>query len=458
MKFYISNTRSVIEGTPEEIGTLQETIGFFQKTRNVLGYFTNVWRSFVIRSKDPTRATLLTGLALEFLGKNPHIEFEDLREHLDLKYHTPQEVEGLTLRDYQREAIEAVIQHKRGIIGIATGGGKTATAASIIKTIGKKTLFIVHRKDLLYQTAKVFKEKIPEFTIGLFGDGIYNTQEDIIIAMIQSLDKFSKSNSKEFKSELGNREVLLLDELHRAQSTQWSRVITKCNSYFRIGLSGTPEGRNDGQFMKLVGHTGSILHRLKNDDLISEGYLSKPTIKIIDLKIPKIIGYDWHDIYKKGIIQCEARNNKIVEIAIASANQNKPTLVFVEKLEHGKLLMDKLKGAGENAQFLHGKTDSYTRNKLKERLQTQGGQVFVVTPIWDEGVDVPAIRTAILAPGMKSPIRLLQRIGRGLRLKSDGDNTVEIYDFTDFHHKILYKHFKERLNVYREEKFTIELI
>ncbi len=82
---------------------------------------------------------------------------------------------------------------------------------------------------------------------------------------------------------------------------------------------------------------------------------------------------------------------------------------------------------------------------------------IISTNILDEGVDVPKINVLILASGGKSAIRVLQRVGRALRKKVQGElNIASIIDFNHLGNKHLEEHSKERLKIYRKEKFEIK--
>ena len=96
-------------------------------------------------------------------------------------------------------------------------------------------------------------------------------------------------------------------------------------------------------------------------------------------------------------------------------------------------------------------------DEILERMKSEPG-VYIATPIFDEGIDVPAIDVVVLAGAGKSHIKLLQRIGRGLRKKEGEDNTLVIHDFIDDTNKYLFKHSKARVAVYKDEKFDKELI
>jgi superfamily II DNA or RNA helicase len=84
--------------------------------------------------------------------------------------------------------------------------------------------------------------------------------------------------------------------------------------------------------------------------------------------------------------------------------------------------------------------------------------VFIASPIFDEGIDVPRVDTVILACGGKSYVKLLQRIGRGMRKKDDGKNELIIIDFIDDTNKYLLKHSDRRIKTYVSEGFDAKVV
>lgn len=468
MIFIIDNVRTKILAQPSEINDLYYKIGYKQKIRNhFTKKYSSVWRSFVIPSKkDNQLATLPTGLALIYLKNHLDIEVHDVRQIPQPQYNKPQEIEGLSLRDYQIESVEAGILEGRGIFALATNAGKSAVACSLIKTIGQPTLYIVHLKVLLEQMAETLCKALPHLSIGIIGKGQYDLTEDndVIVAMMQSLGSMLRSSEgrSEFKHYLSPRPVIIIDECHHLRGSTLVKILRCSNAYYRFGLSGTPEGTEVGDLMRLQAYTGPILKRIKNQELIGRGISAKPTVIVIDADFTAEENYsrfgpnEWRDCYNQGIVYNTKRNAHIIETARQSANQGKPTLIFVNEVKHGLQLKTLLEECGETFHFLFGAVDDYTRNRIKNSFASNSLPILIASPIFDEGVDVPAIKSAILAGGGKSPIKALQRIGRALR-KKDIDNTVGIYDFSDHHSNILFRHFKQRLRVYRNEGFEVKL-
>jgi superfamily II DNA or RNA helicase len=98
------------------------------------------------------------------------------------------------------------------------------------------------------------------------------------------------------------------------------------------------------------------------------------------------------------------------------------------------------------------------RQHLIKRLDKKEILCIVATPVFDEGADIPHLKVVLLAGGGKSPIKIIQRIGRGMRRKTEGENEVEIYDFLDTGNRYTKKHSVLRRRLYKQEEFDTELL
>lgn len=151
----------------------------------------------------------------------------------DMPYDLLRDEDGLNLRDYQIEAVEAaenaIINGKqRVLLSMATGTGKTRTILGMIyrflKTNRfKRVLFLVDRTALGEQAQDVFKEVKIEELMTL--DEIYNIKnlEDkeidketkIHIATVQSLVKRILYNEEGSMPSVTDYDLIVVDEAHR---------------------------------------------------------------------------------------------------------------------------------------------------------------------------------------------------------------------------------------------------
>ena len=75
------------------------------------------------------------------------------------------------LYPYQNNTVEIVKKEKNGIVQVATGGGKSIIMCKLIQQLGRKTLVLVHKLDLLEQARNHLKKALG-VEIGYIGNGI----------------------------------------------------------------------------------------------------------------------------------------------------------------------------------------------------------------------------------------------------------------------------------------------
>lgn len=167
---------------------------------------------------------------IELLEKDIEAANQSLGE---LSYDLLRDEDGLNLRDYQIEAIEAAEKaiingQERVLLSMATGTGKTRTILGMIYRFlktgrFKRVLFLVDRTALGEQAQDVFKEVKIEELMTL--DEIYNIKnlEDqeidketkIHVATVQSLVKRILYNDAESMPSVTDYDLIVVDEAHR---------------------------------------------------------------------------------------------------------------------------------------------------------------------------------------------------------------------------------------------------
>ena len=147
-------------------------------------------------------------------------------------------------RDYQQNCIQTVCKEiKQGrrklLIEMATGTGKTRTAAALIKRLFEanaitRVLFLVDRIPLAKQTEDAFAEHLPEFPAYVLRAGRrFQDEKRITITTLQSMINIYSEYSS------GYFDLIISDECHRSIYGQWSGVL-KYFDGIQIGLTATP--------------------------------------------------------------------------------------------------------------------------------------------------------------------------------------------------------------------------
>lgn len=384
-------------------------------------------------------------------------------ETVDDDYSVTEEKES---REYQVETINKVITcnlngvpFTRGVINIATNGGKTTIASAIIKQIfpiieetNKNFLFVTHSKEIAYQSKKSIEHDVG-IEVGIIGDGKWELKT-VSVALIPTL--YSRKSKPEFKNLVENTVGFIGDEIHHSTSNTWYETLNKFkNAVIRLGLTGTVDTKNKINEYKLYSTTGPIISRISNEYLIEHGYSARPICVMFEVNSPDLDGDNYQDAYQFGIVENDERNQIIVSICDKETENHNNVLVLVEHIDHGDFLKEDLEKIGKNVVFTNGKLSSDERQNILDGLRNGSIDVLISTSILDEGVDVSNINAVIYARGMKAPRKLLQGIGRGLRKKED-NTKLRFYDFIDDTNRILLQHSSDRFDVLDNENFDIK--
>jgi len=353
---------------------------------------------------------------------------------------------GVTLRPYQVEAIKTLLAYGRGIAKMATNSGKTEVIAAMAKVVPGSVLVLVTKKDLLYQTSERIEMRLGE-KVGIIGDDVWKSSNRIVVGMIQTLSKhldWVHLNAKD-------TQLAMYDETHHLPSATSEKVMLGIPAPYRFGFSGTPLKNDNLADLTLIGATGPVLVDIPNSELIEQGISAEPFIEMYNVDGGVLYMADWQEAYGDCIVGNYTRNTLITKLVVESAAPS--ALILVERLEHGQLLHHDI----PDSIFVHGSSQMEERQSALDQLRAGTGVVVIATPIFDEGVDVPAVNLLVLAGGGKAPIKLLQRIGRGMRRK-ENDNTLRVIDFVDDTNKYLLKHSLERAKIYEQEGFNVKVL
>lgn len=384
------------------------------------------------------------------------------------------------LRDYQALSIRKALMAQRGVVEIATGGGKTEVAAGVLiclfwKNVVNRALYLVGTAHLLNQTVERLQRRgVPD--VGILGDGKRQFgKARVLVATVQSVSKCMNYGDEQVYDYLQTADALFLDECHHAQARTWMMLAESCPAVWRFGLTATvwddPKGYT-GSDLALIGLMGPPICHVSMRALISRGFLAEPTVIMPPMSGDKILVHPrsfnaWFRTYRNGIVRNTQRNSLILSYARFLYERGYRTLIFTAKVEHGDVLLAGLEKLGiQEALFLSGgsrtefyvdgkkQTETWDVKRIAQYIQTHERCVIVGTPVMDEGLDFPGLNCLIMGGAMQKYRRTIQRVGRGLRPKQ-GENRVVIVDPFDLTHPFLEAHADYRRWTYETESFPI---
>lgn len=382
-------------------------------------------------------------------------------------------IKDIELRDYQIEAVDKALLKQRGMIRVATGGGKTEIAAELIGRLNIPTLVLIHKQDIFHQLVDRLSKRL-QVPIGRIGCGII-APERITVGMIQTVhrayggtlqgikdhdpDTTVISNPDLVMNTVAGTGCVIVDEAHHVSSTIYTKVMDHCeNAYYRYGLSASP-WREDNADLLLDAHTGARCVDISASELIKRGHLAKPTIYLytFDHGRPNAFGYP--HMYEQQVVNNTFRNKIVVQTVLKAMAAKKTSLVAVTRIEHGKMLEAMLKQCVPGKiKFASGQIGSEERKQILKDLNDRKLDVVISTTVFGEGIDCPSLDVLINAKANKSSIDSLQLVGRALR-KTPSKSKATIVDIYDDHCKYLGKHSKDRLKIYKTEpEFLVKQI
>jgi superfamily II DNA or RNA helicase len=249
--------------------------------------------------------------------------------------------------------------------------------------------------------------------------------------------------------------VAVFDEAHfLACDTIQSIFKASKNCCYIMGMSGTP-WRDDGADLLLESVCGPRVFDMSASELIDAGWLVPPKIAFVEIPAPpEALPKSWKTVYSRYVIHNPVRNKAIIDAAKTLVGMGRKVLILVRSLVHGKNLVDMADDL--SIFFVNGRLDSWTRADAKERFEAGEIQCLVASSVFDIGIDLPSLDALIMAGGGKSTVRVLQRIGRVIRIH-DGKADAIVMDFMD-NARYLNRHSSTRLALYEtESRFRVRL-
>ena len=378
------------------------------------------------------------------------------------------------LFDHQVRVVNSCIEHSNGIIEAATGAGKTIICATIVMSYhmkGYKSITIVPDLGLINQTLQTYKDFGIE---ALPYDGNHKDMNARhIVSTWQSLSKVPER--------LADFDLIIVDECHGLKGNVLFSMLEKyaVNVPFRFGLTGTvPKGHKDK--LDAIAVTGQVIERVPAKELIDKGILSNLHIHCIGLQevsdkeyddycsaakargiTPKKAAQYKRDLFtdfnaeKRFLINNEKRWQWIASFIsdMMKQTENNNTLILVNNIDTTK----KLRKLIPNCVSLSGAEQSAEeRQQTYDLFENNNDLVVAATyKVASTGISIRRIFNVVLIDVGLSHVKVIQSIGRGLRVASD-KNFVNVFDIYSNVGMGGLKHVNERLKFYKEAEYPYE--
>ena len=355
---------------------------------------------------------------------------------------------SVDLYPYQRDAFERWMENGgRGVICIATAGGKTFIGLKAIEALEKSTIVFVPTLALVDQWVERLRENLG-VEAGVVGGG----KHDVRWVTVSTYD-----SAYIHAEDLGNKfELLIADEAHHLFAPGYSQAAEMFAAPYRMGLTSTLH-RADMRHMDSPRLIGGVVYEAGHEELAGK-YVAPYEHKrvYVELTSEERTEYDrlW-SIYKgyleKHNLQMKSEEDfqKLImtsafdpEAREAILARNKALKIALNSEAKMRFLAEKLSESSEKTLIftLHNslvyaisrrflipaithKTLDDERRLILSKFRSGEYRAIVTSQVLDEGVDVPDASRGIILSGTGSPRQLIQRLGRILR-KTEGKVAV----------------------------------
>lgn len=337
--------------------------------------------------------------------------------------------EAFELRPHQEEALDALATMRAegktiGLLTHAQGAGKTVVAVTDAKSVGGRTLFLAHRRELVVQAYDELKALWPEQSTGLFLGDVREHDAFNIAGSIQSLaERYKEFDATTFA-------YIVVDEAHHAAASTYRRLLGYFRPEFVLGLTATPE-RADGQ--SILDLFRDSAHRLDLRTAIERGELVpircvrvKTNVDLTRVRFNHV-QYNRKDIEERLLIP--PRDALIVETYLQHVAGRK-AVVFCVNVRHGENISELFRKQGISARSVSGRMSTTERDACMRAYRAGEVDVLCACDILNEGWDCPEVEVLMMARPTLSKVIYLQQLGRGTR-KSSGKECLIVFDFVD---------------------------
>ena len=381
------------------------------------------------------------------VGLEPHSDDQTI--FLDFKF---------DLRDYQIDVLQRAVKAGRGTCILGTGAGKTFITAALVENIYRlqkrpelfKCVIVVPDLGLVEQTYNEFISFGTTFKLTKWtGSHKPDLTSNVFICNIGILQsEFEQNNWVKYI------DLLIVDECHKIKpDNKISKLISKIKTNNRYGFTGTlPEEQLDK--WSVIGKFGPVIYEKTSFDLRREDFLVNAEVKILEIEYKQTPQRLTDNAYRNELhfIYTNSFRNNLIRGLCSKLNNN--TLVLVNHIEHGEILLQELSTIDtKKVFFIRGEVEVEEREKIKKLMEETNDVICIaISAIFSTGVNIKNLHNIIFAAGGKSFIRTVQSIGRGLR-KHTAKEKLIIIDLAD---KLTYgtAHNEKRQQIYTKEKIN----
>lgn len=348
------------------------------------------------------------------------------------------------LRPYQQKAVDDALAcfktKKNGILVLPTGSGKSLIVASIVTTLGGRTIILQPTKEILEQN----KGKLE--AAGYYDIGVYSASAGRKTVGAVTLATIGSVVRKQHLFDSFDR--IIVDECHKVNSKggMYEKFINGLKLPV-IGLTATPYRMRN-------------YNRLNFDDHVAESRILTRTRPRIFSKIAHItqvselfesrylcpLDYDWQNDYDSKQVKSTTTGQGFDDSSLKKYNEkqditskmvdlvagtdHKHCLAFTKFTSESDKVEAALNDRGITVAQVSAKTKKLVRERILRDFKFGRIKCVVNVGVLTTGFDFPKLDCIVLGRPTKSVSLYYQMVGRGVRI-AEGKPSCALHDLCD---------------------------
>ena len=351
-------------------------------------------------------------------------------------------------RKWQLEAFAKFEENgHRGIVEVATGGGKTIFALMCFAAL--KRSISIDKILVVVPTVALADQWMVNFEVDLGLDSsetnVLNstsTKEDIRTANVIVINS---ARNLDLPNEIRHHILFVVDECHRAGSEK-NAFSLQGTWGATLGLSATPDRQyDDGSIRHLFPTLGEKIYSYSVAEALRDGVLSPFDLYNVEIpllheerveydKISKQIGIamgrgsdeeQLQSLLRRRSRLCNSAEYRIpVTVRIMADNRGSRTLIFHESIDSAVAIHSLLKQQNHSVALYHSRLSPSVRRENLKMFRLGLIDILVTCRALDEGANIPETCLAIVAAATASQRQRIQRLGRVLRPSKGKDKAI----------------------------------
>jgi type I restriction enzyme, R subunit len=376
-----------------------------------------------------------------------------------------QPIPSITNRYYQQAAIKATTEtfdnHRReALLVMATGTGKTRTAAALIDVLSKagwvkRVLFLADRNALIHQAKVNLNDYLPHLPAVDLTKEKEDESSRLIFSTYQTLmnqiDGEFNGDSRHFG--VGYFDLIIFDEIHRSVYNRYKHIFRYFDG-LKVGLTATPKSEGDKDTYALFNmEPSNPTYSYELETAVSDQFLVPPRaisvplkfqrqgIKYADLSAAEQTAYEtqfldpitglFPDEIDSPALNQWLFNTDTVDkvighlmthgVKVEGGDKLGKTIFFARNHNHAMFIQERFNKQypqykGEFLKVIDNKIEYRYDILNKFKSANKMPQIAVSVDMLDTGIDVPEVVNLVFFKPIRSSTKYWQMIGRGTRL------------------------------------------